>query len=1304
MDVRATRLRQRLKTEKKILLILDDIWATLNLEALGIPAADEHKGCKILMTSRSLDVLKLMDTPQNLSIETLNEDEAQNMFKNIAGSIVERPDLQSIAVAVAKRCAGLPIAIATIAKVLKHKQNLFEWKDALRQLSNPSEGNFKGIPAEAYSAIELSYKFLDEKVKQIFLLCSIMSHDVAIEDLLRYARGLGLFHDVKGMEETRDEVLTLVTNLKASCLLLDGSDPTRFDMHDVVCDVALSIASRDCGWLTSGEVSDLPDELDCPNLTFFSMHGALEIPNNFFKRMQRLKVLNFANMHFTSLPSSIGSLKTLFSLCLRDCDLEDIVILEELKHLEILDLRESRITILPKEIGQLTRLKLLDLSNCESLEVISPGVLSSLTRLEELYLYDSFDGWEGEGIDDARSNAGLVELQHLSCLTTLEVHIPDVQVMPKDDIFSAKLERYKIFIGDDEWFWFEDEGMKTSRMLKLKMKRSNINLYDGIKLLLKKVQSLYLHGAKDDVRKILYDPITQGFLDLKHLCISHVSDIEVVINPMMLVPCLESLSLWNLTDLEAIFDDQLKAGSFDRLRIIEVGDCNKLKNLFSFSIATELHQLEKIQASGCDNMVGLIVVKEESGDNENLEFRKLRSLKLEDLNSFKSLCYSEKTLESVPCLFDKKVSCLVLEELCVKLMNGIEKIWSDDQFHVMSFGVQNSTILNIKVCNKLKYVFTSSMVKSFVHLKTLNVGICDEMEEVIQGILGEKKEGGVCSCISLFPKLDYLTLFDLPKLKRFCCGIDIPIELSSLKELAIWKCPTLKTLYCDITNIDRKNSDNISLNQSQHFFNDKVILPVLEELSIEDMDNLERLWPNQLSQHSFSKLTSIKLGSCPKLLDVFPSSTLTRFQRLNQLSIWNCESIEEIIFESHAQEESRAMQSFSPQLIQSDVIISEFPCLTSLVLGGLPNLRSIHREMLTINWPSLKKMEVNGCDKVEMLFASQETSGFRIQQPLSWVNQSTFPKLHQLTLGWNAGMKETWHSDGQQLVSHHFPNLEVVKLEDYTNQALPLPSYLFTLLSSPNLQTLEIRQCSFQEMMFQSEECGEEKSAWARKINLVPSSVSFRNLVTLKIEQCRGIIKLTTHSTARSLVQLRKMKICDCTDIEEIIQGGDNDDDEIRFPQLNRLKLVYLPKLESFCSSGNHTFGFPSLQTVIVHECPKMKMFSGGHSNTPMLHKVGLDWWREEERWEGSLNSTIQQLFREKRKNERIEVGMSIVELLPSESGMSLCLLGGCSLDPLIVIVCLCFIAFSVIVDACCFLCNVRIDSDLDEFSLLIAM
>ncbi|XP_039059076.1 probable disease resistance protein At1g61310 [Hibiscus syriacus] len=131
VDVRAARLRDRLKA-KKVLVILDDIWKEQEVETLGIPSPDQHKGCKILITSRRFDVLESMDSHPNISIGTLKEDEAWNLFKKLAGHIVERSDVRSIAVEVAKKCAGLPIAISTIAKALKPKEKLFEWRDALQ--------------------------------------------------------------------------------------------------------------------------------------------------------------------------------------------------------------------------------------------------------------------------------------------------------------------------------------------------------------------------------------------------------------------------------------------------------------------------------------------------------------------------------------------------------------------------------------------------------------------------------------------------------------------------------------------------------------------------------------------------------------------------------------------------------------------------------------------------------------------------------------------------------------------------------------------------------------------------------------------------------------------------------------------------------------------------------------------------------------------------------------------------------------------------------------------------------------------
>ncbi|XP_039059191.1 disease resistance protein At4g27190-like isoform X2 [Hibiscus syriacus] len=1067
IDVRAARLRERLGKENRVLVILDDIWKFLDIRALGIPSADQHKGCKILITSRKLFVLKSMGSQKRLPIDVLKEDEAWNLFKYAAGPIAERSDLQSTAMKVSKKCAGLPLAITTVAKALKHKENLYEWKDALEQLK-PSEINSEGITAEAYSAIEMSYRYLErEELKYTFLLCCIMGHNAVFEDLLKYCWGLGLFHGLGTMEKVRNRVLTLVNELRDSSLLLAGSTPESFDMHDVVRDIAISIASRDDRrWLALGKedvfeewedtmrnshlvslkyakVSQLPDELECPNLTFFSMHGSVEVPNPFFKGMQRLNVLEFTGTNFTTLPSSLGFLKTLCTLRLIGCDVEDIVILGELENLEILDLRRSRMDMLPKEIGHLTKLKLLDLSSCVFLKLISPNVLSKLSKLEELYLYNSFDGWEIEGIENPRSKASLMELQHLSRLATLEVHIPNAEAIPKEYLFLEKMGRFKISIGDKKWDSYDDRGMETSRMLKLEINKS-IDLVEGIyKLLSRKIESLYLHGWKDVVER---------------LC-------------------------------------DLNAESFEQLRFIKVENCNMLKNLFSFSIAKRLHQLEELEVSNCTNMKALIVEKEEIRENDTLKLDKLRILKLYRLNG---LWYIENTFQSVTWLFVKKVSCPALEELYLSSIGGIEKIWHIDvQFPLMSFGVQSLKSLVVYRCHKLKYIFTSSMVKSFVHLKTLQVSFCNEMEWVTEGILEATEEERI-GRISVFPKLDNLELIFLPKLKGFCFGIN-PIEFPSLRDLTITGCSDLNAFV---------------------FYNGK------------------------------------------------------------------------------------------------------------------------SREVV----------------------------------PYIFHEKCTFPNLHQLTLGENAGTKDIiCHCEGQQqqqLLSHYFGNLKVIKLGEHHKQLLP--SYLFPLLALPNLQTLEIGSSDFKEMVFQSEEGGEEKPAslllsqitelrlnfllalmhlWKEKEgfpnlrildvvrcdnlkgNLVPSSVSFRNLVTLKVYGCDGIIKLITHPTAKSLVQLKQMSISFCGNIEEIIQGGDDDDDEISFPQLNRLELDNLRKLESFCSSGNYTFSFPSLEILVVDNCPKMKMFSLGHSNTPNKVQISKEWslWgREEVHWEGSLNSTIQQLFRQK--------------------------------------------------------------------------
>ncbi|KAH9686701.1 hypothetical protein KPL70_014463 [Citrus sinensis] len=181
---RASKLYERLKSENKILVILDNIWKHLELETVGIPFGNNHKVCRLLLTARDNNVLLSMGSKDNFLIGNLTEQEAWRLFKIMNGDDVENCKFKSTAINVAKACGGLPIALR-------------EWKNALRELRTPSMVNFEGVPAETYSSIELSFNYLKgEQVKKFFLLCSLVGNSVWFSDLFRYSMGLGIFQGV----------------------------------------------------------------------------------------------------------------------------------------------------------------------------------------------------------------------------------------------------------------------------------------------------------------------------------------------------------------------------------------------------------------------------------------------------------------------------------------------------------------------------------------------------------------------------------------------------------------------------------------------------------------------------------------------------------------------------------------------------------------------------------------------------------------------------------------------------------------------------------------------------------------------------------------------------------------------------------------------------------------------------------------------------------------------------------------------------------------------------------------------------
>ncbi|KAG6646172.1 hypothetical protein CIPAW_08G175400 [Carya illinoinensis] len=654
---RASQLQRRLSKDKKILVILDDIWKELDLQKIGIPS----ERCKVVMTSRDRDVLICgMGTQKEIELKILQKEDAWNLFEMRAGEIVRNPKVSGIAIEIVEKCAGLPIALVTVSKALKNK-NLSEWKDALRRLKRPAPEHVTEMLKTIYSPIELSYDNLESReLKSLFLLCAQLSNFLHYRDLLIYSYGYGLFHGINTLEEARDALHTLLRKLKDSCLLLENSN--GFCMHDLVRDVATIIASRDCNMFVMrddgglkvwsdvdalkrckaisifyGDFDDqLPNEMECPELIFLfidSKVSSLQIPDTLFQGMKMLKVLDLTGMLLSSLPSSLFFLRNLQTLCLDNCALEDISGIGELQKLVVLSLLHSKISKLPREIGSLVRLQLLDLSHCSKLEMIPPNVISSLVKLEELYMGNSVVQWEVEGLNDERKNASLVELKHLSKLNTLEIQIQDVSKLQKDLNFE-KLERYKICIGD-VWHW--SDRVQSSRTLKLKMMNSSIQSEFWNKMPLKRTEILHLEGWLNGVMSVIPEMDREGFQRMKYLGINNGVELKYVVNlstSVIVFPTLETFILSNMISLEEICQGNIPLTSFKNLKVLKVENCEKLRFIFSSSIARGLSLLEELNITRCNN-VGAIFVKEEEDGIEDqgdmMLFCRLQTLVLKDL-------------------------------------------------------------------------------------------------------------------------------------------------------------------------------------------------------------------------------------------------------------------------------------------------------------------------------------------------------------------------------------------------------------------------------------------------------------------------------------------------------------------------------------------------------------------------------------------------------------------------------------------------------------------------------------------------
>ncbi|XP_065880524.1 uncharacterized protein [Euphorbia lathyris] len=1415
---RALKLHERIaNNEKRILLILDDVWNEIDFEEIGIPAADESKiKCKIVLTSRREDECNKMGSQKNFRIHALSNAEGWDLFKGIAfaDDSVDNQDLHQMAKQIAAECDGLPIAIVTIAKALKKKRESV-WFDALNQLQR---SNLKGVSGmgKVYSRLELSYDLLERgEAKSCFLLCCLFpeDYDIRVEDLVRYGMGLRLLENIESIQQARHRVHALVDELKDSFLLLD-SDKDDHDqyvkMHDVIRDMAISIASKEKSYIVScndemkkwpetdryedchaislrcKQMKEHPSDLNCPKLELVRLQyqkGLKRLPDNFFKGMKELKVLD---LDIPSLPDSLPVLEKLRTLYL-----SDMAEIGDVRNVEILTIRDECFPMIPKEVGSMGKLRLLDLRGMSRLRYIPRGVLSRLSSLEELYA-GSFMEWESSVYYDSDSsvefeedycgiggkvNASLDELESLP-LTSLQISVPEPSVLPTESVLK-NLARFRIVIKINLFAEGRTLGsMDSENGLRLEGDASAIKR-SGICVLLKKTEDLILYSVRN-LKSVWHELENDGFPQLKWISIEECRTLQHLVN----ISHISSSS-------------QLPC--FSNLRDITIASCDNLNYLFPVSMARRLSQLRRIYVYGCQRMDGLFYGKEE---DDEVEFPNLIKLELKSLPELKGLLVDMDNAATNSSVIPGKMSIsflsrwirlsnlqeLVMErchlvnvafsifvvEQLVQLKtlkiryckqmeyiiggedvekhtrtsrlvfpmlisinisdlpelasfcqdsnffwdwNSLKEIQIDKCPKMKTLVAQtqiipstsNQTVASIKEvipnesqtrtesssshssrnwhvelvsilfwsswirlsnlqklvlggCNSLKVIFSISVAEQLLHLRTLTIQVCKEVEYIVATLPGQEEEEEKHTRTSklVFPMLTSIHIFNLPQLVTFSADARVSLDGHSLKEIQVHYCPKMKTL--------------IALNQSTSTLDQSL-------LSINEM--LFKIAPESKGSPSLS-VEEVDVQDCVNLSNLFSSDVAKLLGKLQRLKVTTCEKIEEVI--SKGNEEA--------------VDKIAFPQLKSMELKGLQNLRSFYNGIHPVELSFLKDLQfdesnfqlkiflfecslnvkemcINGTDyskmgnhftndtiKEQMLnkvsiccvehflimcqLPHEDSSSIRdllftkcekLLDVIPWNLITSLQKLEKLVVKKCDSVEKIFeyervNTEDQTSITI-FSHLEEITLEDLKNLKHIFNKIPKRILGFQKLEKLVVKRCASVLELFEFEE--EESVTTFSHLDTIileylenlkhiftkipDNIVGFQKLRKLHVENCNNLRNIFSVWSVKGLVQLQQLEVAFCTRLEEIVAKQEKEEEEaIVFPKLRSINVLSCPKLECFYS-GKRAIELPVLKSLSIFSCDAIQTFSNGLLSTPNLHKIAIDFMNHP--CNGDLNAAL---------------------------------------------------------------------------------
>lgn len=373
---------------------------------------------RIVVTTRSYEVVDYLAYLYKLKVELLSEKEARELLVNKTG-IELTPRMNDIVEEVVKECAFLPLTIVTVAEDLKGKEEIF-WREALRNLRSTTN-RIMATQGTLYKSLKYQWDIAyDEFLKNRILFCLLYPKDwiILAKELTDYWFMLGMLDEYERLDVQARYRIFHNHPFLSEYLEVDFDDCLEWGagikMHPLHREFVLLTADQrimsKCGlqlkelpdapawerWLTHASfmcnnIQSIAVSPRCFSLTTLFLNknpNLCSIANAFFFCMPSLQILDLRdNGRLESLPDSVSNLEHLRALRLSRClNLRNVPTVARLKQLEMLELDETAIEKLPQGIDLLSKLRVLKIHSLRLTEPLPSQLLSSLLSQPQLEL------------------------------------------------------------------------------------------------------------------------------------------------------------------------------------------------------------------------------------------------------------------------------------------------------------------------------------------------------------------------------------------------------------------------------------------------------------------------------------------------------------------------------------------------------------------------------------------------------------------------------------------------------------------------------------------------------------------------------------------------------------------------------------------------------------------------------------------------------------------------------------------------------------------------------------------------------